>query len=347
MIVPVPATIEDALSTGGVILVTGVSDVGKSSRVAALAASQAEAGRSVMVLDLDVGQSEAGPPGMMDLCEVAAGQSAREWTIRAQWYAGATTPFASTVDVVTGALRLAERAIELGAALVLVDTPSFVNTPAGHTLMRCLVDVLRPSAILAIQRRDELERWLSGIGAPAVRLTVDSGVRPKPSVLRAGRRAARLAEYFAEAKSHHVSLIDRMLRGTRLGFGTALTTTDHRIASPLLGCPVLHAERGAASVAFWTLGPPRHSLNRVAAEFGVRQAVTFDASFWTGRSLGFIGSNGFCVAMGVIEKVDWPSLTAAVHVPAYSLADAVAVHAGTMRHQTDGTGLPNVPEKDA
>lgn len=338
---------EDVFAAGGVIFAAGAADTGKSSRIASIAAAQADVGRSVMVLDLDVGQSEIGPPGLIDLCEVAPDKPAKEWKARAQWYVGATTPFASMVDVVTGALRLAERALELGAELVLVDTPSFVNTPSGHALMRCLVDVLRPNAILAIQRQDELDRWLSGIGAPALRLPMDPGARSKPAGLRAARRASKLADYFADAKRHQVSLTEKVMRGTRLGFGTALTTTDHRIASPLLGCPVLHAERGASSVAFWTLGPPRHPLDRVAAEFGVRQAVTFDAAFWAGRSLGFIGPNGFCVAMGVVEKVDWPSLTAAVRAPAYSLAEAVAVHAGTMRHRTDGTGLPNVPERDA
>ncbi|HEY3413742.1 MAG TPA: Clp1/GlmU family protein [Armatimonadota bacterium] len=347
MIVPVPSTIEEAVAADGVILAIGASDTGKSSRIASLAAQQADTGRQVMVLDLDVGQSEVGPPGMMDLCEAAPDKPVSEWRIRAQWYVGATTPFPSMVEVVTGALRLAERAIELGAELVLVDTPSFVNTPSGHGLSRFLVDALRPGAVLAIQRRDELERWLSGIGAPVVRTEVASGVRPKPPGLRAARRASKLARYFADARRHQVPLTDKLLRGTRLGFGTPLTSTDHRIASPLLGCPVLHAERGAASVAFWTLGPPRHSLDKVAAEFGVRSAVTFDCAFWAGRSLGFIGPHGFCVAMGVIEKVDWPSLTAAVRAPVYSLAEAIAVHAGTMRHRTDGTGLPNVPERDA
>jgi len=342
MIVPLGDPLADVLAAGGRVLFLGASDTGKST----LALKRArEAGG--WLLDADVGQSEIGPPGLLDIAEPVQGKGTTEWRVRGTWYHGSATPFPATGEILTGALRLAERAGKAGAGLVVVDTPSFVNTPAGHTLFRCLANTLKPVALVAIQRREELERFLNGMDFPVVRLPAGDTVRTKPPALRAARRASRMGEYLKDAPVHTVNLREKTLWGTRLGFGTALTAVDHRIASPLLGCPVLHAERGPSSVAFWTLGPPRHSLDRVAAEFGVSTAVTFDGSFWTGRSMGFIGHEGFCLAMGVVEKIDWPSLTASVRAPVYSVAEAVSIHAGTMRSRSDGGVLPPVPEREA
>lgn len=342
MVVPLPGPLNDVLAKGGRILVLGASDTGKTTLAVRCAR---EAGG--WLLDADVGQSEIGPPGLLDIAEPPAGNDGHPWRVRGTWYHGSATPFPNMAELVIGARRLAEKAESAGARLVVVDTPSFINTISGHTLFRSLVNAVEPAALVAIQRREVMERFLRGLSTPIVRIEMDSAVRVKPPALRAARRSSKLGEYLKEARVHTMGLLETTMWGTRLGFGKPLTAVDHRIASPLLGCPVLHAERGPSSVAFWTLGPPRHSLDRVAAEFGVRSVATFDGAFWVGRSLGFIGPDGFCLAMGVVESVDWPSLTATVRTPAYSMAEAVSVHAGMMRCRIDGSVLPPVPERDA
>lgn len=339
MVVPLSGALNNALARGGRVLILGASDTGKTTLAVRCAR---EAGG--WLLDADVGQSEIGPPGLLDIAEA---DSAKDWRFRGTWFHGSATPFPNVAELVTGASRLAEKAEGAGARTLVMDTPSFINTISGHSLFRCLIGALQPSAVVAIQRRGEMERFLAGLSSRIVRLEMDAAVRVKPPALRAARRASKLGEYLKDAPIHTVSLTEKTMWGTRLGFGTPLSTVDHRVASPLLGCPVLHAERGPSSVAFWTLGQPRHTLDRVAAEFGVGTVATFDGAYWNGRCLGFIGSDGFCLTMGIVDKVDWPSLTATVKAPAYSVAEAVSIYAGLMRARIDGSVLPPVPDREA
>lgn len=192
-----------------------------------------------------------------------------------------------------------------------------------------------------------MERWLSGLGGPVTRSPVDPAVRSKPTGLRAVRRGARLGAYFRGAGEQNVRLTEIPLRGTRLGAGYPESPAECARASTLIGRTVVHAERTPSSVAFWTDGPPPHAPQRLAAEFGVPRAVSFDAGAWRNRSVGFIGANGFCMAMGLIREVNWAAMTARILVPLYSVADAAAMSLGLMRHTPDGEELPPVPERDA
>jgi len=347
MDVSIDSLVEGILAAEGPVLMVGAPDTGKTTLAARLAKAALSAGRPAAVIDLDVGQSEVGPPGLMDLAPAEAEAPMSKWRPRGQWYIGSTSPLGALPQTVAGARRLADRAAERGFSPVIVDTPSFVPIPAGIALTTALVDVLKPGLVVAVQIEGEIERWLRGIGAPVARVVSDPNVRSKPSGLRATRRGARLGAYFQDSTEHSIRLTEWTLRNTRLGAGAPMPHTELAQASTMLGCPVVHGERAPASVAFWTLGAPRHDPARIAAEFGAPRAVTFDASVWKGRSLGFIARDGFCLAMGVVTDVDWPSLIATVRAPVYSVAEAVAISAGQMRHRPDGEELPAVPDRDA
>ncbi|HEY3268234.1 MAG TPA: Clp1/GlmU family protein [Armatimonadota bacterium] len=347
MDVPAAGSIDRVLESPGPVLLLGAADTGKTALMARLARAFRAAGRPAAALDLDVGQSEIGPPGLIDLAEADAEAPPAKWRARGQWYVGSTTPFGAPTAIAVGARRLLDRATELDLGPVVVDTPSFVNAPAGHALAQSLIDALRPRLIVAIQLGAEMEPFLKGVGAPVERMAMDPAVRSKPSGLRSARRAARLDAYFRDAREHSIRLPEWALRGTRLGFGDPLAPAECASAANLLGCPVRHGERSSSSVALWTLGQPRYDPARAGAELRASRLATFDAAAWEHRSAGFIAPDGFCVAMGVIERVDWASLTATVYAPLYSVADAVAISLGLMRHNRDGSGLPPVADRDA
>lgn len=328
-------------------MVVGAVDTGKSTLLSALARAARVAGARPGVIEADVGQSEHGPAGMMDLLEPGTEPGGKPWRTLGQWYVGSTTPYTAVAQCVAGVRRLADRAASLGLNPVLVDTTGFVANITGLAYKTAKHDALRPGLVLAIQAGGELERWLRGLGTPVLRVPVADGVRDKPEGLRLARRAQRLAVYFREAPSHRVSLLELPLRGTRLGLGETIPPDGYGRLSDALGCRVVHAERAGRSVALWTSAPPRRGLDHALETLRAGRAITLDASLWEGRSVGFIGRDGFCLAQGVIEAVDWMAMAATVRAPFYGIAEAVAMAVGTMRHTLDGSRLPDVPPQDA
>jgi polynucleotide 5'-kinase involved in rRNA processing len=335
--------LDDIPAMDGVVLFVGPADRGKTTLVEAAARAAAQH-RRVGVLDLDPGQSEIGPPGLLDLAEALADKPMGQWRANKRWYLGDTSPYALPTQVVVGARRLAATGGERGFELILADTASFLPTPAGHALATALVEVLRPAAVVAVSRGDEMDAWLRSVPPPVVRVESEAGARVKPQSLRAVRRAARLAAYFQGSTDHPIRLDQWPLRGTRIGLGTALPAAERAAAATALGCPVVHAERAGTSAAIWTLGAPRDPTERAAAALGARRAACYHAAWWKHRSVGFLLPDGSCLAMGLVLGVDWPSLTATVRAPVYSVADASVLGAGRMRHRPDGDGLPPVPE---
>lgn len=334
------------MRANGPVLVLGAADTGKTTLVVAMARAARESGARAAILDADVGQSEFGPPGMMDLVEADNSASAK-WKARAHWFVGSDTPYGVLPQMAVGARRLADQAQALDLHPLLVDTTSFVHTLAGHTLKDLKVDALRPALIVAIQWRHEMERWLRGSGVPIHLVNADPAVRSKPEGLRSARRATRVSTYFREAPEHEIRLLDKVLRGTRLGFGQPMTPSEYAQASHLLGTPVVHGERSGPSIAFWTRGPARQDPARAAVEFRAQRVITLDANVWTNRCAGLIAPNGLCLALGRIVKVDWDSLTATVRAPVWSVAEASVLSLGTMRFDAEGAKWPEVPTRDA
>lgn len=344
--VPDKSIVDSVLAAAGPVMVVGVSDTGKSTLVAGIAHAAADAGARPAVLEADVGQSEHGPPGMMDLLEPAPDPAARPWRTLGQWYVGSTAPYTVMAQCVAGIRRLADRASSLGMHPVLVDTSSFVGNTTGTAYKTAKHDVLRPGLVLAVQFDDEIEFWLRGLGTPVQRVPVAAGVRDKPEGLRIARRAQRLATYFRDAPAHRIPLLGTPLRGTRLGLGETVPPDACGRLSDILGCRVVHAERAGRSVALWAVGVPRHGLDRALEVLRAGRVITLNASLWEGRSVGFVGRDGFCLAQGVIEAVDWVAMAATVRAPFYGIAEAAAVAVGTMRHTLDGSRLPDVPSQE-
>jgi polynucleotide 5'-kinase involved in rRNA processing len=336
-------TLDDIGTVTGIALFVGPADRGKTTLLEAVARATV-AHRRLGVLDLDPGQSEIGPPGLLDLAEAEAGKPMGQWRARKRWYLGDTSPYTLPMQAAVGASRLAAMGRELGFELLLADTASFLPTPAGHALATAWMDVLQPAAVVAVSQGEEMEAWLRTVSAPIVRVASEAAARVKPSGLRAVRRASRLAAYFQASTDHAVRLDEWPLRGTRFGLAPALPAAERAAAATALGCPVVHAERAGTSAALWTLGPPRHPPERAAAALGARRVACYDAAWWNHRSVGFIQADGSCLAMGLVLAVDWPSLTATIRAPIYSVAEASVLSAGRMRHKPDGESLPPVPE---
>jgi polynucleotide 5'-kinase involved in rRNA processing len=106
--------------------------------------------------------------------------------------------------VVVGAGRLAQRAFEEGAQVVVVDTTGLVDrSQGGVALKHALVDQLRPAALFAFERSGELEPILAPLRRlprpRVIEMPVAGVVRRRDVGARRAHRAEAFRRYFAGA----------------------------------------------------------------------------------------------------------------------------------------------------
>lgn len=200
----------DPAGLGETVLVIGATDAGKSTLVRWLAARAVAVQRPVAWIDADIGQTTLGVPTTMNL--VMLDSPPEELPPPAAiFFAGGTTPRGHMLPAVVGVERLRRRAVVLGAAMTLIDTSGLVSEAAGGgALKEWKIELLRPSAVIALQRERELQHLLG----PLQRrldlqlhvLPVSADVQRRSPEARAARRQRQYRDYFAAARPVSLSL---------------------------------------------------------------------------------------------------------------------------------------------
>ena len=190
----------------GVLMVVGATDVGKSTLARFLYRRLCEKGRTVAFLDGDPGQSALGPPATMTLAFSRPNQKGfpprgRVW----RWFIGSVSPRGHMLSVLVAAARLAEVGRGAGAAYIVYDTSGLVDPAAGGLALKwAKIDLLKPTAIIALQRDRELEPLLEplrrGRRVRLLELPASPYARPRDIETRRAHRARQFARYFAAAQ---------------------------------------------------------------------------------------------------------------------------------------------------
>lgn len=189
---------------GGVILIVGEPNTGKSTLARHLFRQFQEKGTVTAYLDGDPGQSTIGPPATMTVATGRPGEATFPPAGKElSWFVGAVSPRRHMLPMLSGAARLSQAALEGKAELLLYDSSGLVDPQqGGAALKRALVDVLQPATIVAIQRRKELQELLQAWRHAGLALTE---VAPSPDVIdrnaadRQAYRARRFRRYFQPA----------------------------------------------------------------------------------------------------------------------------------------------------
>lgn len=152
---------EGIVREGGVAMVVGAVDVGKSTFCAALAYHALQLKKKVAVVDADIGQSDIGPPGTIgmgfahpDMNELA------DIPLSYLYFVGDISPQGHFLDMVVGTQKVVHKALSLGAELVLVDTTGLVSGMPARKLKNFKIEAIRPNHLIALQRGSEVEHIL-------------------------------------------------------------------------------------------------------------------------------------------------------------------------------------------
>ena len=217
---------------GGLTLLLGVSDSGKTTLVRWLLRELATTGRRVALLDGDIGQSIIGPPATAGLALPPPGSTDPNLYPTALRFVGAISPAEQMLPLAAALKRLAEKASAMGAEILLVDTTGLVLGPVGHRLKFHKIELLAPRHLVALQRDDELEpilRLFEGRKEVAIsRLTVSPLVTPRSFQARRSYRAQRFFDYFQASSFLELSLRDIGVLGSWLTESKTLPLPDLR-----------------------------------------------------------------------------------------------------------------------
>jgi polynucleotide 5'-hydroxyl-kinase GRC3/NOL9 len=187
---------------GGIMMVIGAPDVGKSTFAEYLFQELRHNVERAAFLDGDPGQSRLGPPTTMTIALGSPGEldfppEEGGW----HWFVGSITPSGHMLPVLVGAARLVQAAIKAGAGQIVYDTSGLVDpTLGGLALKLAKIDLLRPSVVIGIQNKAELEPLLVPLrhrsNLRVVSLPASAEVHKRDLTQRRAYRTSRFAAYF-------------------------------------------------------------------------------------------------------------------------------------------------------
>jgi polynucleotide 5'-kinase involved in rRNA processing len=197
----------------GTLMVMGSSDSGKSTFAQWLVNSLCRHHDRVGWIDGDIGQATLGIPTTMNLATVDKA-SKRLPQPEATFFVGNTSPRDHMLPTLVGLLRLRDRAVSLGATVVIIDTTGFVTRQTGGRYLKYWkIKVLCPEVIFALQRGDEMDHILRPLKKDSSHhlhvLPVAETVRSRSSERRASHRRTLFRRYFQSATTQIIHYSDR------------------------------------------------------------------------------------------------------------------------------------------
>jgi len=333
-----------AAREGGVLVVLGASDAGKSTLTAVLANAAVEVGRTVAIVDSDVGQSSIGPPACVSMARVPGPfTSLSELHPDALDFVGTPSPVGHLLGFVSSAQAMVQAARATGAEAALVDTTGLVAGPIARALKGNKLRLLDPDVVIALQAAEEAEHLLAPYHnrtrPQVLRLTASRQARPRSREQRAANRQRAFASYFDGGRVAGLDWKRLPMENTAWTTGEVLPGHLRAHAETVLGCEVLHAERGSDGLFVITGGgADRAGLQELKDSYGPSTRAV-DIALLQNLLVGLLGERGETLALGILEGVDFRARQVEVFTPLVEAARVGAVRLGAIQLGRDGTQL--------
>jgi len=197
------ALVERAIRDKRMVLLIGGLDSGKSTLSRSLLHAAVGAGRTCAYLDTDIGQKTVGPPATVGLRLARTPEDLdpeRLTSADLLAFVGSTSPQGHLLPILTGVVTLAQRAREMGADFLVIDSSGMVSGIHGQQLKYHKMEMLRADLVVGLQRGEELQPLLGVIqrffDTEVVPLGVHPGVVPTTVEQRALNREQSMRRYF-------------------------------------------------------------------------------------------------------------------------------------------------------
>jgi polynucleotide 5'-hydroxyl-kinase GRC3/NOL9 len=349
--VPEPAaewleTLDGLVAGGGLVLVIGPVDSGKTTFVRDLANCALGQGRAVGVVDADTGQSEVGPPTCITFGTVRE-PIARLSDVRpeASGFVGSISPQWTLPEHLAQTCSIVRAARRSGTELVVCDTTGLADAPWSDRLKRMKIEALAPDHIVVLSRSSlplQLDRLLGCLSHPVVhRLRVPGAIVVKPPAMRAQRRAWRLARAFENATERSWAMEEVIVENSWLGSGTALMPAALKQLSTELRTEVLYAETCGRRLGMVVSSAPSYDAAVEVAMrlYGVQSVFIIQESSLDGLVVGMHDSERTLLGIGLISGVDYEARTMRVLTQVQATSAVRIIRLGTVRLRPTGQVL--------
>jgi polynucleotide 5'-hydroxyl-kinase GRC3/NOL9 len=181
-------------------LIVGPPDSGKTTFSLRLVNFLVDQGNIVGIVDADIGQSDIGPPTTIGLGIVKEKLThLTEVTPKSLYFVGRVSPEGRFLETLVGTKKLFQKAFELGAEKVVVDTSGLVSWPQGIKLKFYKIELLKPDHLVITEGTESLTKLVSlcqNTSINIIQLQKPPSVRKKSFSERASFRERRFREYF-------------------------------------------------------------------------------------------------------------------------------------------------------
>ncbi len=310
------------LTQGGLTLVLGATDSGKSTLCRYLLDRVLGSGEQAAWIDADLGQSHLGPPTTLGLHFYPPGDpGADPLHPDATYFIGTTSPVGRLLEIIVGLRRLVGHAHQRGVKRLLVNTSGLVFGPVAQRLKGAKLEIFNPHLILALEQARELEEllapWQFHYRGALMRLPVSSRAQAKTSAQRRLYRQARLSAYFRGACRQVRALDQWDWLGVGWGQGLPLTQGQREKFGAYLMVRVLYGEIGASRL-FLVLeqSPPAAGSAALNQELRTHRLTWVSWRSLKLRLVGLLGDDLLNRSLGLLLPSPWQKGHLALWTPA-------------------------------
>jgi len=339
-----PEALDSIVAAGGVCLVVGRVDSGKTTLCGVLAARALERGKRVAIVDADPGQSDIGPPaavGMAIIKQARQLEDLESIPADALAFVGTTSPGRHLLQLCVRAHEMVALACDRGAELVIVDTTGLVDGAIGRNLKAAKVALLRPRHLVGLQQKNEAEHLLLPYrkrSHPAIyHLRQSRRVRPRDRDERKAKRERQFAAYFADAANREIAWDDVGLEQTAWLTGERVPGHLAAYVEEVVGAEALYVERvesGLFAIVKGMRGAAHQSFEGEELDINAVNADLLDDLL-----VGLVDGAGGTLAIGILTGVDFKRRRFIVAAPLKSVEAVHGLRLGSMRVSREGVEL--------
>jgi len=340
------------LKDRGTVLALGATDTGKSICTLLFANFWVKHGRKVGIFDVDMGQSDLGPPTTIGMVLINKPiKNLAEVSADALYFVGSTSPLNYFLPTICGTKKLVDEGKKKGAEIIIVDTTGLVKGNPGRTLKENMIDIISPSHIIALQRRDELEHILKNINLTdrivIHRLSPCTEVKRKTYFQRREAREEKFREYFKQSSSLKINLSNLNIKGTYYCSGVALGEEELSFLEKTLMTEMVYAEKTPEVIFMITKEELFKRLSgffRTKKRFNVEKLIITAEDKFKNLLVSLDDRQGFVVSLGIIQKCDFKRKIFTVFTPLEEkdLSKVFSLKFGAIQLNLDGKELGKV-----
>lgn len=351
--IDIPAAWQQALdylcAHPGVIMILGALDTGKSTLTRAALQALQRAGRTVAWIDGDVGQSDLGPPTTIAMALITpATKLEDDLQPDAMRFVGSTSPSGHLLPMLVGLHRLVQLARQRGAEAIVINTTGMVYGGPARALTLHTIDLIGPDDILALQAQAEIEHLLRPVERQSRcrihRLPLSEKARPWSREARRRLRQEHFGAYFQRAQSRQLEASGLSWQHIFLGSGARLSAHQIADVASTLDAQVVYGERCGDGLYLVIQGQNRgYNLSLLEEIFGVERVYIIPVSEFESRLVGLSDATTDLLALGLLEQIDWVTLTVRVLTP---LSDSLlrrvrVIQFGSIKVDRSGAEYPS------